>query len=288
MSSSKPQKSTKARQQLDKIIDKESKRLVSMLTAAHPRLVINRWPESPIEISMGMLILDNISDNGYYVSTQPTTQLENYPYQRVTISLLRPSHNFGFGFGSRGNRGLKGGIMIKNPLKVQEIILSEAIPVEIVKIPDSKVLNILTQANNIKSPVKDVNQGDATGLKCCPSCKSCGAHLKPQPPREMKPLKPQPLREMKPLKPQPLREMKPKPVNKTSEEERPVQKAIDKPDNIKSDGTTTTKKADSDESPKMVKDAGMKLLQVIIDMAEKQGLCEQKFKEILEVLNKTI
>lgn len=279
MSSSKPQKSTKARQQLDKIIDKESKRLVSMLTAAHPRLVINRWPESPIEISMGMLILDNISNNGYYVSTQPTTQLENYPYQRVTISLLRPSHNFGFGFGSRGGRGLKGGIMIKNPLKVQEIILSEAIPVEIVKIPDSKVLNILTRANNIKSQVKDVNQGDTTGSKCCPSCKSCGAHLKP--------LKPQPPLEMKPLKPQTPREMKPKPVNKTSEEERPVQKAIDKPDNIKSDGTTTTKKANSDESPKMVKDAGMKLLQVIIDIAEKQGLCEQKFKEILEVLNKT-
>ncbi len=255
----KPQQSTQARQHLDKIVDRESKRLISMLTVAHPRLVINRWPESPIEISMGMLILNDIADKGYHVSTQRTTQLENYPYRRVTISLLRPSHNDIFG-----------GIMINNKLGVQDVILSEAIPVEIIKIPDSKILNILTQASNIKSPVGDTNQKE--------TCKCCST-LKPQLPRELKPepKEKRPIKKCAPAKPY----VSPKPIDKTPKSEQPV----NKPSQIKSDGT---RKSNSVESPEMLKDAGMKLLEAIISMVEKQGMCEQKFKKIMEVLNQTI
>lgn len=73
---------TPADRHLDKLIETETKRLVSNLTLNQPVLAINTWPIPPVTKALGDLILESLINNGYYVNLEDGS---------VTISMLPPN-----------------------------------------------------------------------------------------------------------------------------------------------------------------------------------------------------
>lgn len=247
MSNAKPPKFTQASRHLDRVVDHESKRLISMLTVAHPTLVINRWPENSIDISIGTIILDDISDRGYHVTNRQITPLGSSPYRRVTISLLRPSCNDRFRE-----------ITIENLLGGTDDILSEVTSAGMVETPDPPlpVLTILTHSQHIKPATIGGENQECQFESSCETTK----------PNESSSIKK-------------CIFFKPGVPTKSTISE----STNSKTNKIKSDGTTIS---NSKESPELIKEAGMKLLEAITNLVEQQGLCQQQFKEIVEVLNR--